>query len=118
NILRSNGSVSMAGAIEWNLNHGQRNLRLFEIARHYRFAISDQSGAAAVAPVETLFLTLGASGEARSQGLYDPARPFVFADLKGDLDAVGALSGGFQWKDGGADSQNPAKRGRIVLGEN
>jgi len=118
NILRSNGSVSMAGAIEWNLNHGQRNLRLFEIARHYRFVVSDQSGAAAVAPVETLFLTLGASGEARTQGLYDPARPFVFADLKGDLDAVGALSGGFQWKDGGADSQNPAKRGRIVLGEN
>ena len=118
NILRSNGSVSMAAAVEWNLNHGQRNVRLFEIARHYRFAMPDQSGAPAVAPVETVFLTLGATGEARTQGLYDPARPFVFADLKGDLDAVGALSDGFQWKDGGADSQNPAKRGRIVLGEN
>jgi phenylalanyl-tRNA synthetase beta chain len=118
NILRSNGTVSMTAAIEWNLNHGQRNVRLFEIARHYRFTTSDQSGGSAVAPVETLFLTLGATGEARSQGLYDPARPFVFADLKGDLDAVGALSGGFQWKDGGADFQNPAKRGRILLGEN
>src|SRR5215467_9160524 len=31
NLLRSNGAVSMAGAIEWNLNHGQRNVRLFEI---------------------------------------------------------------------------------------
>jgi len=118
NILRSNGSVSITGAIEWNLNHGQRTVRLFEIARHYRFSVPDQSRAPAVAPVETVFLTLGATGEARTQGLYDPARPFVFADLKGDLDAVGALSGGFQWKDGGADFQNPARRGRIVLGEN
>jgi len=37
-LLRSSGSVSMAGAIEWNLNHGQRDVRLFEIGRHYRFA--------------------------------------------------------------------------------
>ena len=26
----------MAAALEWNLNHGQRNVRLFEIGRHYR----------------------------------------------------------------------------------
>lgn len=117
NILRSNGSVSMAGAIEWNLNHGQRNVRLFEIARHYRFTPSGTSDAAAVAPVETAFLTLGATGEARPQGLHDAARQFSFADLKGDLDAVGALAGAFQWRDGGADSLHPAKRGRIVLGE-
>ena len=107
----------MAGAIEWNLNHGQRNVRLFEIARHYRFAPSGKSDGAAVAPVETAFLTLGATGEARPQGLYDASRQFSFADLKGDLDAVGALAGGFQWRDGGADSLHPAKRGRIVLGE-
>jgi phenylalanyl-tRNA synthetase beta chain len=117
NILRSNGSVSMAGAIEWNLNHGQRNVRLFEIGRHYRFAPSGKSDGASIAPAETAFLTLGATGEARPQGLYDPARPFSFADLKGDLDAVGALSSGFQWRDGGADSLHPAKRGRITLGE-
>ncbi len=118
NILRSNGSVSMAAAIEWNLNHGQRNLRLFEIARHYRFASRDKAGEKLPAPVETVFLTLGATGEARPQGLYDSARPFSFADLKGDLDAIGALCGGFQWRDGGADSLHPAKRGRVILGEN
>ena len=118
NILRSNGSVSMAAAIEWNLNHGQRNLRLFEIARHYRFASRDKAGEKSPAPVETVFLTLGATGEARPQGLYDSARPFSFADLKGDLDAIGVLCGGFQWKDGGTDSLHPAKRGRVILGEN
>jgi phenylalanyl-tRNA synthetase beta chain len=118
NLLRSNGSVSMAAAIEWNLNHGQRNVRLFEIGRHYRFASTEKSGAVATAPVETLFLTIGATGEARSQGLYDSARPLSFADLKGDLDAIGALAGGFQWEPGGAESLHTAKRGRIRLGEN
>ncbi len=117
-LLRSNGTVSMAGAIEWNLNHGQRDVRLFEIGRHYRFAVSKKSGDSALAPVETVFLTLGATGEARAQGLYDSARAFTFADLKGDLEAIGALSGGIQWKDGGPDWLNSAKRGRILLGEN
>src|SRR5262249_9245117 len=83
-LLRSTGAVCMAGAIEWNLNHGQRNVRLFEIGRHYRFAVNRQN-AATPAPVETLFLTVGATGEARSQSLYDAAREFSFADLKGDL---------------------------------
>jgi phenylalanyl-tRNA synthetase beta chain len=112
-LLRSNGSVSMAGAIEWNLNHGQRNVRLFEIGRHYRFSTIGEDGGAPV-PVETNFLTLGATGEARSQGLYDSAREFSFADLKGDLDAIGALCGGLEWQDGGADSLHPAKRGRVL----
>jgi phenylalanyl-tRNA synthetase beta chain len=121
-LLRSNGSVSMAGAIEWNLNHGQRNARLFEIGRHYRFVApsGDRSAGkdgSTAHPVETLFLTMGATGEARSQGLYDGAREFSFADLKGDLDAIGALSGGLQWQKGGADSLDPAKRGRIFLGQ-
>jgi phenylalanyl-tRNA synthetase beta chain len=115
-LLRSTGSVSMAGAIEWNLNHGQRNVRLFEIGRHYRFAAPDESSA--MAPAETLFLTLGATGEGRPQGLHDSARGFSFADLKGDLDSVGALSGGFRWEEGGPESLHPAKRGRILLGEN
>ncbi len=36
NVLRSTGLVTMAAALEWNLNHGQRNARLFEIGSHYR----------------------------------------------------------------------------------
>ena len=109
-VLRSTGCVTMAAAIEWNLNHGQRNLRLFEIGRHYRL-----NGAQAV---ETPVLTLGATGEARPQGLYDAARAFSFADLKGDLDAIGAMAGGFRWQDGGPDWLHTAKRGRISLKEN
>jgi phenylalanyl-tRNA synthetase beta chain len=105
----------MAGAIEWNLNHGQRNVRLFEIGRHYRFASVERGG---VRPVETWFLTMGATGEARSQGLHDGAREFSFADLKGDLDTIGRLAGGLEWEPGGAESLNAAQRGRLLLGGN
>src|SRR5213082_1396 len=35
-VLKSTGIVTMAAALEWNLNHGQRNAKLFEIGRHYR----------------------------------------------------------------------------------
>lgn len=108
-VLRSTGTVTMAAAIEWNLNHGQRNLRLFEVCHHYRF----ENGK----PIETRVLTIGATGAARAQGLYDPAREYNFADLKGDLDAVGALPGGLRWENGGPDWLNAAKRGTIFLGK-
>lgn len=109
-VLRSTGSVTMAAAIEWNLNHSQRNVKLFEIGRHYRF-----NGAT---PEETPVLSIGATGEVRPQGLHDAARECSFADLKGDLDAIGALSGGIGWQDGGPDWLNAAKRGKILLKEN
>src|SRR6266576_2293322 len=107
NVLRSNGIVTMAGALEWNLNHGQRNARLFEIGRHYRLNGSES--------VETRVLTIGATGEAREKGLYDAARDFSFADLKGDLDAIGELCGGFRWEDGGAEWLHAARRGSVKL---
>src|ERR1700685_1327940 len=87
--MRSTGSVSMVSAVEWNLNHGQRNLRLFEIGRTYELRNGD--------PVETLVLTMGATGLAREKTIYEPAREFSFADLKGDLDRIGELAGGFSW---------------------
>jgi phenylalanyl-tRNA synthetase beta chain len=109
NVLRSTGAVTTAAAIEWNLNHGQRNVRVFEIGQQYRFANNK--------PVETRVLTVGATGAARQQGLYDSARDYTFGDLKGDLDAIGALSGGFRWAQGGPDWLNAAKRGTIFLGK-
>jgi len=108
-VLRSTGAVTIASAIEWNLNHGQRNARLFEIGSHYRFLEGR--------PVETRVLSIGATGAARPQALYDPSRDYTFADLKGDLDAIGALSGGLRWEYGGPDWLNPARRGAISLGK-
>ncbi len=106
-VLRSNGLVTMAAAIEWNLNHGQRNVRLFEIGRSYRLE--------GRASVETPILTIGATGEAREKGIYENPREYEFADLKGDLDAIGALAGGFEWQDGGATWTHAARRGTIHL---
>jgi phenylalanyl-tRNA synthetase beta chain len=108
-VLRSTGAVTMASAIEWNLNHSQRNLRLFEIGSHYRLLEGK--------PVETRVLAIGATGAARPQALYDSPRDYTLADLKGDLDAIGALSGGLRWEYGGPDWLNPARRGAISLGK-
>jgi phenylalanyl-tRNA synthetase beta chain len=107
-VLRSTGAVTMAAALEWNLNHGQRNVRLFEIGSHYRLNGNE--------PVETRVLTLGATGQAREKGLYDSEREFSFADLKGGLDAIGSLAGGFRWREGGAGWLHVARQGRVLLG--
>jgi phenylalanyl-tRNA synthetase beta chain len=106
-VLRSNGLVTMAAALEWNLNHGQRNVRLFEIGRSYRLDGS--------ASIETPILTVGATGEAREKGIYENAREYEFADMKGDLDAIGALASGFEWKQGGAAWTHAARHGTIHL---
>jgi phenylalanyl-tRNA synthetase beta chain len=108
-VLKSTGAVTMAAAIEWNLNHGQRNVRLFEIGHHYRFVNGK--------PVESRVLIVGATGVARAQGLYDSPRDYNFGDLKGDLDAIGALSGGLRWEHEGPDWLNAARRGTIYLGK-
>ncbi|HEY4710079.1 MAG TPA: phenylalanine--tRNA ligase subunit beta [Candidatus Acidoferrales bacterium] len=92
-VMRSTGVVSMLGALEWNLNHGQRNLRLFEIGKTYELRGGE--------PVETAVLTLGATGLAREKTIHETAREFAFADLKGDLDDLGSLAGGLRWHSGG-----------------
>jgi phenylalanyl-tRNA synthetase beta chain len=112
NILRSNGLVTMAAALERNLNHGQRNVRLFEIGRRYRLEGS--------ASVETPILTIGATGEARQKGIVEGenARPYEFPDLKGDLDAIGVLATGFEWSHAGVTWTHAARRGTIHLQSN
>ena len=88
-VLRSTGLLSMVQALGWNLNRGQRNVRLFEIGRAY--------GMKQGAPTETRVLTLGATGLAREKSVSETPREYIFADLKGDLDQLGALAGGFTW---------------------
>ena len=94
-VMRSSGAVSMVGALEWNLNHGQRNLRLFEIGKAYELRDGE--------PVETMVLTMGATGLAREKSIYEAAREFEFPNLKGDLDRVGELAGGFSWLNASVD---------------
>jgi phenylalanyl-tRNA synthetase beta chain len=107
-ILRTSGIVSMLQALEWNINRGQRNLRLFEIGRAY--SLRDST------PLEKRILTLGATGLAREKSIHEPAREFSFADLKGDLDCVGELVGGFRWESGAPAWLHPARSAKVCVG--
>jgi phenylalanyl-tRNA synthetase beta chain len=106
-VMRSTGAVSMTGAIEWNLNHGQRNLRLFEIGKAYELRDGE--------PVETKVITLGGTGLAREKTIHEPAREFGFEDLKGDLDRIGELAGGFVWQSGGPSWLAGSRAAQISL---
>jgi phenylalanyl-tRNA synthetase beta chain len=107
--LRATGLASMALALAWNLNHGQRNVRLFELGRAYRW----RDGATEETPI----LTIGATGLAREKGVAESEREYGFADLKGDLDRIGELAGGFAWSaDSGAKHgwQHAARNGQFA----
>ena len=106
-VMRSMGTVSMLRAIEWNLNHGQRNLRLFEIGKTYELRDGE--------PVETQVLTLGATGMTQEKTIYEAAREFTFADLKGDLDRIGELVGGFTWQSGGPNWLSSSRAAHISV---
>ncbi len=106
-VMRSSGAVTIAATLEWNLNHGQRNVRLFEFGKSY--------GWNGTQPVETRILTLGATGLAREKGVAETERAYGFADLKGDLDQIGRLVGGFEWKTGAPEWLHSAHSGTIQL---
>jgi phenylalanyl-tRNA synthetase beta chain len=89
------------------LNHGQRNVRLFEFGKTY--------GWNGTQPVETRIVTLGATGLAREKGVAETERAYAFADLKGDLDHIGNLAGGLVWKAGAPDWLHAAHAGTISL---
>jgi phenylalanyl-tRNA synthetase beta chain len=67
-VLRSNGLVSVARALAWNLNRGQRDARLFEIGRAYAMRKGE--------PLETPIATIGATGAARQKGVAESERPY------------------------------------------
>jgi phenylalanyl-tRNA synthetase beta chain len=106
-VMRSTGAVTMVSALGWNLNHGQRNVRLFEFGKTYQWT--------GVKPVETRVLTLGATGFAREKGVAETERAYVFADLKGDIDQIEKLAGGIVWKAEAPDWLHPAHAGKTML---
>jgi phenylalanyl-tRNA synthetase beta chain len=106
-VMRSTGAVTMARTLEWNLNHGQRNVRLFEFGKTYGWHGSQ--------PVETRVVTLGATGLALEKGIAETEREYGFADLKGDLDQIGHLAGGIAWTAGGPEWFHAAHAGTLSL---
>jgi phenylalanyl-tRNA synthetase beta chain len=106
-VLRSTGIATMLHALEWNLNRGQRNLRLFEMGRAYTLADGKS--------VETPILTIGATGLAREKSVYETPRTFAFEDLKGDLEGLLEICGGFRALPGGPAWLHPARAMRAAL---
>jgi phenylalanyl-tRNA synthetase beta chain len=107
-VMRSTGAVTMARTLEWNLNHGQRNVRLYEFGKKY--------GWEGTQPVERRVLTLGATGLAREKGIAETERAYTFADLKGDVDQIGNLAGGIVWGGpGGPEWLQSAHSGAVFL---
>jgi phenylalanyl-tRNA synthetase beta chain len=106
-VLRRTGAASLAGAVEWNLNHGQRNVRLFEIGRTYRL---DRA-----TPAETPVLTLAATGLVRAKRVDSEEKPveYDFAELKGDLEALGELAGGLRFAAGAPEWLDPAQAASV-----
>src|ERR1700688_1588851 len=106
-VMRSTGASTMARTLEWNLNHGQRNVRLFEFGNTYRWNGSE--------PAEGRIVTLSATGHARAKGVAETERAYAFADLKGDLDQIGHVAGGLVWTAGGPEWLHAAHAGTISL---
>ena len=106
-VMRSTGAITMARSLEWNLNHGQRNVRLFEFGMTYRWQGTQ--------PIETPLVTLGATGLAREKSIAETERAYGFADLKGDLDQIGHIAGGLTWTAGSPEWLQGAHAGTISL---
>jgi phenylalanyl-tRNA synthetase beta chain len=106
-VMRSTGAVTMARALERNLNHGQRDVRLFEFGNTY--------GWNGTQPVETRIVTIGATGQAREKGIAETDRAYGFADLKGDLDQLGHIAGGVTWNASAPEWLHAAHSGSVSL---
>lgn len=106
-ILRTSGIPNMTATLEWNINRGQKYVRLFEIGAAYRWNGAETE--------EEPILTIAATGMAREKSIADSSREFNFADLKGDLDRVGELAGGFDWSSGAPSWLHAARSGTLAL---
>ena len=83
-VMRPSLLPGLVEALRHNRARQQERVRLFEVARVF---------AAGNPPVETPSLAIVACGSAHAEQWAEPARPFDFFDLKGELDALLAWGG-------------------------
>lgn len=76
-VMRNSAVPGLLRAMEWNLNRGQNDARLFEVGRLYQ---SDGKGFS-----EPPVLALAATGRSRLASLNDSGKLYDFFDLKGDV---------------------------------
>ena len=79
-VMRTSSAPGMLAAVARNLNRGEADVKLAEFGRLYR---REGDGYA-----EPPILTLGASGAARSPGIFEKTKELDFYDIKADVAAL------------------------------
>jgi phenylalanyl-tRNA synthetase beta chain len=77
-VMRTSPVPGMLGMLGYNLNRGSENVRLFEAGN-----VFEASGSTAN---QLKRICLGATGSAAPPSVHQPARPFSFFDMKGDVE--------------------------------
>jgi len=79
-IMRTSPIPGMLDMLAYNLNRGVSDVRLFEFGNIYEYS--------GVNSLETKRASIGATGNALMQSVHQPAKPYSFFDLKGDVETV------------------------------
>jgi phenylalanyl-tRNA synthetase beta chain len=110
-VLRPSGLLSLVEALAWNVNHGQKNLRFYEIGESY--TLRDRKLR------ERRVLTLAATGLLREKGVHETGQPCDLFALKGAVEGVlerfHLPAAAFQPCD--ASVFHPAQRAAVLCGD-
>jgi phenylalanyl-tRNA synthetase beta chain len=79
-VMRTSLIPGMLDMLAYNLNRGVDNVRLFEAGSVYEYVGGKSS--------ETKRISIGATGSAVLPSVNQPARPYSFYDLKGDIETL------------------------------
>ena len=108
-VMRTTLVPSMLDMLAWNLNRGIDNVRLFEAGHVYQ-----KHGEKSAEPKR---ICVGATGSALDPSVNQPARPYTFFDLKGDVQTLlDFFDYGSLYYDAQApDYYHPARSARLVV---
>jgi phenylalanyl-tRNA synthetase beta chain len=79
-IMRTSPVPGMLEMLAYNLNRGASDVRLFELGNIYEYSGTNS--------LEAKRASIGCTGSALMQSVHQPARPYSFFDLKGDVETV------------------------------
>jgi phenylalanyl-tRNA synthetase beta chain len=95
-VMRTSMLPGMLQQLTYNLNRGSNDVRLFEAGTIFQAAGGQAK--------QSKRIGIGATGNALAPGVHQPARPFSFFDIKGDLEN---LLDSFQYRTLVYDAQTP-----------
>jgi phenylalanyl-tRNA synthetase beta chain len=107
--MRTSLVPSMLDMFAWNLNRGIDNVRLFEASHVYQ-----RDGEKSAEPKR---ICVGATGSALEPSVNQPARPFSFFDLKGDVETLLDFFdyGSLYFDAHASDYYHPGRSARLVM---